>query len=328
MTVLLCLILAWAPTPSPAAGNGSIERVVADELGHFDFGGRILVVARYKSQVGTRLEVEGTTKNFLLPEDKHFDALGVAKSKRGLLEMEVSSGDRGFVVHDIRETSDSRTVFQELSKNIEKHSAPRQRALIGWGFREANGRGNEFLEDLTSRWQKSGPDQIKLGRESALGWLRLSANAIGTDPRWISYANQVASQFPGDPTVIAALDELDLIETESHWRPRSLFLKELGLVESQEEVLTFEQAELRKRVEEWQAGDRQATLLRGRTTAQYKRHVQAGEAIEGMEREEVVLAWGYPKSVSWIRKGKTFYEGWFYGEREVFFTEGWVFTTQ
>ena len=307
------------------------NRFVADELSQLDISrpleGRL--VARYGSRVGNRLELDGTEIPVVLDPQAYFPALAEAKAARGLMELVVEPTDgRSLRVVDVVPCPGAREVFHAIESQWDERSTPRARAVLRWGFREAEHEGAAFLEELAARWNRHGSERIEDGRESALAWLRLGSSALIADPRWIEFANAVATKFEGDPAVIATLEELDLIQTEARWRPRRLFLGEVGLVQRGEETITAERSQLLDRMRAWKGSGQQATLLRGKTTAQYQRHVEAHEVVSGMEREEVVKSWGYPLRVTWERRDGSFYEGWSYRDKSVWLIDGWVFEAE
>ena len=329
---LLSLVFCASMVSILPAAPSDTALLVVDELGVFtlDSGQKVRVLGRYRAQVGMRLELEGLDASFELPEDSRYPALLRAKGDRGLIELTAVPGSRRgeYRVVDIAEPPTFPDDFESMLAAARKRPPRAQSAFFGWAFREAQKPDSALLDPLVTAWIDWGTQERSASIERGIRWLQIARPALEAHSSWMTAAQSLVDTFPGNQKVTKALRELDLIETSHGWRPRAVVLAERGLLEMDGEILTLEQFDLREEVLTWRQRDQQASLLRGRTTAQYQRHVKAREVVEGMERDEVVLAWGYPAEVTWLREGKQVFEGWFYPDHKVFFVDGWVFVAR
>ncbi len=331
LVLLLAIVLV-----APPGGEETVPQVVAEELAHFSptEGAQVRVLARYSSQVGVRMELEGCEAKFIVPEEKRFQVLMDSKTRRGILEIHAranrsNGGSWEYRVEDIQGTPAADSLFAGLSARLDSTPSPRRRAVIGWALGLSTGEEQiEFREQVASRWADLATDELGRDQESAVAWLKIGHPHFEGDDRWIAYANQLAEKYGNERSVTSTFESLGLIESSKGWRPRSVFLHETGMIERDGERMTLDQSHLRDEIARWSERRQQASLLRGRSTPQYKELAGSHEVAEGMKREEVVLAWGYPHRVTWKREGNSFYEGWIYENREVYLIEGLVFFSQ
>jgi len=328
-----------APSPpAPARPTGTAAaretKVIAEELAHFSpaEGSVLSVLVRYRSLVGARLEVEGCESVFTLPEESRFPVIADPKTRRGILEVRcrVGRGAQGetiLAVEEIRATAGGEALFAELAGRLAASSPPRRRAILGWALSLSEA-GSPWRERATATWTAIAPEEIQRGREDALAWLAVAHPHLESEARWIEAANRLAERYGDEREVPLKLNELGLIASSEGWHPRSNLLRDIGMVLRDGETITIDQSHLLDEIAHWKEGGQPADMLRGRTAVQYARDAEAGVVAEGMKREEVVLAWGYPDRVTWRREGDALFEGWFWPRREVYLVDGAVFFSQ
>lgn len=330
---LLPLVILCATLTAPA-NDADVPRVVPDELVHLSFeaGDRIRVIARYRSQVGTRIGIEESDWTFEVPAESRFDVLYDSKSRRGLLEIlaraDDSSGRIRWVVESIAVAAPVETLLAERLAAWSLLDDDRRRALLSWGFRVTEPDGEEAhpaREQVAETWARGRDPALSEGLIEGVRWLETAHPMLVNDPRWVEFANDIAKKHGNDVALVGRLEELGLIRGHGAWRPRAVFLREYGMVEREGELMTIDHSHLRDEIDRWNGLGQQASLLRGKTSAQYAKHIAAAEVIEGMSREEVVQSWGYPHRVTWQRGRDEFFEGWTYPEREVYLVDGHAF---
>jgi hypothetical protein len=319
------------PPPAPPAG----ARLLAEELAFFTppEGSLALVLVRYRSQVGARLEVEGSDAVFSLPEDRRFPVIADPKTRKGVLEVQArvtrgAQGETVYAVEEIRTTLGGEALFTDLAARLPATPPARRRVVVGWALAYAGTDPGKLRDMAIARWVEYGGEELNRDRTSAIDWLAAAQPYLSMEPKWIEFANRVGERYGSDREIAAKLGELGLVPTSRGWKLRSALLAELGMVERDGETITLEQAHLLTEISRWRERAQPADMLRGRTAAHYAREAEAGKVSEGMKREEVVLAWGYPDRVTWRREGGLLYEGWFWPTREVYFVEGAVCFSQ
>jgi len=307
------------------------SRIIAEELAHISLaeGSVLRILATYRSLVGARLEVEGCEALFQLPEEARFPAIADPRTRKGILEVRcrVRRGAQGqfeLAVEEIVATAGGEALFDELAARLPDTTPPRRRAVVGWALARSEA-GSRWREQATAAWARLATEELLRSREDALAWLSIAHPHLESEPRWITTANRLAVQYPDDRDVPAKLTELGLIASSDGWHPRSELLRDIGMVVRDGETITIEQSRLRDEIGRWGERGQPADMLRGRTAAQYARDAEAGVVAEGMKREEVVLAWGYPERVTWSRSGDSLFEAWFWPSREVYLLDGAVF---
>lgn len=320
-----------APPAPPAAGT----RLLAEELAYFTppEGSLSLVLVRYRSQVGARLEVEGSDAVFVLPEDRRFPVIADPKTRKGILEVQArvtrgSQGETVYAVEEIRTTLGGESLFVDLAARLPGTPPARRRVVLGWALARAGAEPGRLRDAAIARWVEFGEEELNRDRDSAVDWLAAAQPYLPTEPKWIEFANRIVERYGSDREVASKLGELGLVPTSRGWQLRTALLAEIGMVERDGQTITLEQAHLLTEISRWREREQPADMLRGRTAAQYARDAEAGKVSEGMKREEVVLAWGYPDRVTWRRESGTLYEGWFWPTREVYFVEGAVCFSQ
>ncbi len=329
MSLLFALILAVTPTVL-----GDDLRVVPGELPHLKLeAGQVLkVTARYRAQLGSRIEVSQSPETFQLPPDHYFPELREAQGNQGLITMTVivTASEDGFelLIQEVSSCSNRTKWFENRIQNSEHLAVERQKALFSWGFGEVKTIGEPaLLDSISEHWVQLARSEISQGFSHALSWLRIAANVLDTDERWIEIVNEVARLYRANPSLNSDLEALSLIKAGDRWRARSELLKELNMVDRGGTPTTIDQVQLQEQIDHWNSLREQATLLRGKTSGQYKQHISVSEIVKGMTRDEVILARGYPERVTWKRVGDSLYEGWFYPGLDSYLIDGVVFTT-
>ncbi len=329
MTLLLLLALAVNP---PLLG-GNLE-VVPEEIPHLklEIGQLLDVTARYRSQLGSRIEVNRSPVTFQLPPDHYFPALREAQANQGLIQMTVrvieAEHDFALQIQSVATRTNRTEWFERRIQDSEHLATERQMALIGWGFGEVMTiDDSDLLESTTGHWYQLARSEISQGYPHALSWLRIAANSLETDQRWIEIVNEIARLYQAIPSLNSDLEDLSLIKAGGRWRAHSELLKEISMIEKGGTLKTTDQVQLLAEIDRWKLLGEQAKLLRGKTSGQYQRHIAAHHVVKGMTRDEVILARGYPERVTWKRIGDTLYEGWFCADFESYMIDGVVFST-
>ena len=316
---------------APSGDGEALPQLVADELVHLPPGevAEAWVIARYGARVGSRLEVEGSERSFLIGPEAEGEPLARAKARRGLMRLRVAFTDtENLEIREVHSAPPPLGVFRMLSAPTRSRGTERTEALLRWALRES-GRGDPQLrEEATRSWRAHAQRRLADGAETALHWLEFPAPMVGEDPRWLDFANALARRFPADPQVEAGLAAAGLTANAGRWLPRAAFLRERGLVEQQGRVVPIGRVALAKAIESWSRERRRASLLRGKTRGHYERRVSAGEVIEGMTHDEIIQAWGYPPEVTWERRGERIFEAWIYGAGSIYLVEGLVFLVE
>ena len=215
---LLFALAICASLASPlVAKTSDSSLLVVDELQAFNIESRqeVRLLGRYRAQVGSRLELEGSDASFQLSDGARFPALLRAKADRGLIELTAVRGERRgeYRVLDVVAPPNFPEAFPAFLASARKRSPRAQEAFFQWAFREAALPGATILDPLTEGWLAWGEQERKAGVDRGIRWLQIAESTLSAHSSWIAAAQSLIDAFPGNPTVTDALRDLELIET-------------------------------------------------------------------------------------------------------------------
>ncbi len=300
-------------------------------------GARFQVAARYQSLLGTRLTIDGREQPLLLATEGEFEILRepqardelllltvlAIRDRRGEIALEVETAERG---------PKAEQYYESLRRSFAGLGLEQRAAVCSWGAAEAGAVGTRGREDLLAVLEEMlGAELAGDGAAEArlLLWVARGESALHAEPRWRDQMLRFAELHGARPTLSRALSDAGYLRDHTGWRPKSEILAELGMTVRNRATMTRDRAQLEDAADAWRtAGHTDARLLRSLTAAQYQKHAKQQGVKEGMLRTELLLAWGYPGEVTWLRREERLFEGWVYDDHFVCLVDGYVFVVK
>ena len=311
---------------------------VAEEAPFLDpaAGETLRFLGRYQGRLGDRFTV-GTNELPIAFEAEQTEALfRRGDLRQAWLELHVKAerAETGAIRYTLISVSDGPSpekYFREVTTGaLDQLATDHRQQLALWAVREGDRAGTEYLSssgrELLIRVLDEQAHRPPHDDPETCEWFASGARVFGEDPRWqrvvLSFANRHAL-----PTAWPAhLEQNGFVLDHDGWRLRARVLADAGLVDVDGSAVTRERARLLTALKEWKGIDRSSRLLRGFTAEHYANATRQGNVRTGMDRREVVLAWGYPENVTWINRNRGFYEAWFFANgRSAFFADGLLF---
>ncbi|HIA27105.1 MAG TPA: hypothetical protein EYN79_03145 [Planctomycetes bacterium] len=314
------LLILIAALSSPAG-----EPITVDELSLLEPSSQVVeILATYKGRVGQTLLVEGLEEPLRLAPICRLPRRG--KEEAPLLELKVlvcgpgRNGIEWTVISAGRIDAPSAAVEKQIERAIDARGS-RRAQVCRWLLRL------DFLDDARSArlWADLAPSPRS--HEDALEWLRAGREKLGNSPDFLRYVGEIHQAHIDKPGIERRLRQMELVNDGERWHDSEGFLRRLGVIERDGTLVTLERVRLEDAVTTWVDGGGNRETLRQMIKPHIDRLISEGTVAAGLKREEVVAAWGTPEQVTWLRRGNSLFEGWYWSRREVHLVDGTVFSS-
>ncbi len=301
-------------------------------------GAELEVLVHYQSLIGPVLMVEDCEIEFRIPQGKEFPILRNHRIREFQLVLRVRAQDSGqhgqpahFEILEARRGPELDRFFREIWPSLGELSSSRRRVFLEWALKSSRKNENavlfaEVAEAMLSEVEKACSRAKEQDLQDALTWLKIAQSLLSGEPRWIAAAIDFANRHGDHPVVARSLVGLELIYAGTGWRREADFFNEIDMSRYNGELMTVDRLHTVDTLERWGGGKNETLLLRGLTKQQYQMFARNRIPQEGMKRDEVLIAWGYPQRVTWLRRKNCFFEGWFYTSRRAYLVDGLLFS--
>jgi len=291
-------------------------------------GQRAVIVGPYVESIDREIRIEGLAESLRVEEAQTRDLLEL-KAGQDNVRVEVErTAQGGLRVISIGPGPTDAKIFAEEFARIDPSDAEGLLAL-GSLVRRREAKGTADLAGIRSRIVESliaraGAETGSLDRR--FGILSGLATSIGDDASLQALA-RFASDHPTHPRARQILADHGYVLVKGTWRSTAEHKQAMGYVLDGHEWVPRREFLFRRRIRDL-SGSSGDPLSRRLTKEIYERYAKSGQVVTGMNRAEIVLAWGWPDGVHRRAVAGTTYEQWVYADRYVYLRAGLAAATE
>ncbi len=321
---LCCLLILCLLGP-----NDAQRPILASELKHLG-PGSVRIIGKFSSLVGDQLQVDETEIPLVLNSGRIPDVLQDYNVHEYYLDIQGhwDPRRRQVRVESVRQGGTMAELLTALRQDLEQLDAGRLRSRLDWTLKQDASEAD--LATLRLELFSALVDRIYASVEANQRFATLSQLLLSTQPLlseargWHGEVLRFANAYESHPSLKEVLQQLRYFKSSQGWTRESDYLRELGLKRVGDQVLTLEQAQLRRALRDYRARREMKALIRSLPDSRYREYAKDRRLLKGMNRVEALTAWGYPNRVTWHLDNKERFEGWFYEEKTIFFLDGLI----
>lgn len=290
----------------------------------------IATIGRYKECFDNKLTLYGSGVTFLIKDRSHTQLLfSFTKKKDNIIIEGTFTSPRTVQVSALRKGASDVAQLADRTGKMQPHTdafyEEAQKALK----RARQYQDGELTRAALDLLKQSFEAQKKTGRfQDTLRHLQHLKNmvmATGDTAMAIQEINQaLTARKKTWPEAEEFLASMGCLKWNGTWMSRDTFMMQQNFVKSGGQWISAEQDLFRKAIKIILGQIEQKTIYRLRTDGYYHMNAKKGKLVQGMHREEVVLAWGYPEDVSRLKEKGFLFDQWRYGNDYVYLVNGQV----